>query len=142
MATAPTTPPVHPGDILQDSDGLLYLASEIHNWGVGAVMRWRVEDQTHEHYFRLKPGQFTVVGTAHLLPEEVAQRRRDSLAQARMIAMESPAYGASDSSDPFQWAINAATQARAWGGDAPTAIAEAAQKWASTYPGLALEIGK
>ncbi|MEJ7831280.1 MAG: hypothetical protein WKF79_00055 [Nocardioides sp.] len=79
---------VHPGDILQDSQGLLYLASEVHGWGVGAVQRFDHAGDVIEAYHRLKPGQFVVVGTAHTLPEAVAQARRDSLATERAIAKD------------------------------------------------------
>lgn len=81
----------HPGDIIQDSDGLLYLVSEVHGWGAGAVMRWReprATDDIAEHYYRFKPGQYVVVGAAHMLPEAVAQARRDSLKLQREIERE------------------------------------------------------
>lgn len=87
MATEETIT-VHPGDILQDADGLFYLASETHSWGVGAVMRWRDGDEVRETYHRLKPGQFVVVGAGHILPEDVRGRRRDSLTTARALAKE------------------------------------------------------
>ena len=87
MATDETVT-AHPGDILQDQDGLLYLATETHSWGVGAVQRAHYNGEVRETYSRLKPGQFVVVGTAHMLPEEVAQARRDSLATERALARE------------------------------------------------------
>lgn len=80
---------VHPGDIVQDSDGLFFLVTETHSWGVGAVQRDRVPGGLiREAYFRLKPGQFVPVGVAHTLPEEVAQARRDSLALERQLAAD------------------------------------------------------
>lgn len=88
MATDPNTQIVHPGDVIQDSDGLFLLVTETRSWGVGAVERWRegpVPYEIKEHYHRMKPGTFWVVGPAHLIPEEVAQARRDSLALARDI---------------------------------------------------------
>lgn len=87
MATDETVT-VHPGDILQDSDGLFYLAAETHSWGIGAVLRWRQDDQVRETYHRMKPGQFVVVGVAHTLPEEVRAARRDSIATARALARD------------------------------------------------------
>ena len=87
MATEETVR-VHPGDIVQDSDGLFLLVASTHQWGVGAVMRWRQDDEVREHAYRLKPGQFRVVGVAPVLPEEVAQARRDSLATERALAAE------------------------------------------------------
>lgn len=79
---------VHPGDIIQDADGMLLLVASTHRWGVGAVLRCRHDGEDREHYYRMKPGQFVVVGAAHMLPEEVAQARRDSLATARTVAKE------------------------------------------------------
>lgn len=76
MATETTI--VHPGDIVQDARGLIFLVSETHRWGVGALLR----AETGDSYHRLKPGQFAVVGQAHTLPVEIAQRRRSSLAAA------------------------------------------------------------
>lgn len=89
MATAETQT-VHPGDIIQDSEGLLYLVAETHRWGVGAVQRWRQDGDVVEHYYRLRASQhpFVVVGAAARLPEEVAQRRRDSIATSRALAKE------------------------------------------------------
>lgn len=83
---------VHPGDIIQDADGLLYLASETHRWGVGAVLRWRLPDgEVRETYHRMKPGQFVVCGEAHFMPEAVRQARRDSITNARAVAKEKAA---------------------------------------------------
>jgi hypothetical protein len=79
---------VHPGDILQDTSGQFFLAASTHSWGVGAVQRWTDGGEVRETYHRLKPGQFVVVGSAHTLPEEVAQARRDSIATARALARE------------------------------------------------------
>lgn len=88
MATDETVT-VHPGDIIQDSDGLLYLASETQRWGVGAVLRWRLPDgEVRESYHRMKPGQFTVCGEATLMPEEVRAARRDSIATAKAVAKD------------------------------------------------------
>jgi hypothetical protein len=83
---------VHPGDIVQDSEGLLYLVSEVHRWGIGAVSRMKVSPlDVIERYTRMKPGQFVVVGTAHTLPVEVTQRRKDSLALAADLARDKAA---------------------------------------------------
>jgi hypothetical protein len=79
---------VHPGDIVQDSEGQFYLVASTHKWGVGAVQRWTDAGQVRETYSRLRPGQFVVVGTGHLLPEEVAQARRDSLRLAADLARD------------------------------------------------------
>lgn len=87
MATEEATA-VHPGDIIQDSQGLLYLASEVHGWGVGAVQRFAHQGDVLEAYHRLKPGQFVVVGAAHMLPPELAAARKDSIATERAIAKE------------------------------------------------------
>lgn len=87
MATE-DTPPVHPGDIVQDTSGQFYLVTETHKWGVGAVQRWTDGGEVRETYSRLRPGQFVVVGVGHLLPEDVSQARRDSLTTARALAKE------------------------------------------------------
>lgn len=82
---------VLPGDIVQDSAGMIYLVSETHRWGVGAVMRWLDQGQTLEAYFRLKPEQFAVVGTAALLPTEIAERRNEAERHAAEIKSEAKA---------------------------------------------------
>lgn len=87
MATEETIT-VHPGDIVQDTDGYLHLVSETHGWGVGAIQRLRDGVVEREFYTRLKPGQFVVVGTAHILPTTVAQRRKDSLATQQEVERE------------------------------------------------------
>lgn len=79
---------VHPGDIIQDSTGQLMLVTQTKPWGVGAVQRWHDGIEMQERYHRLKPGQFVVCGAAHLLPEEIAQARRDSLRTAAQQAKE------------------------------------------------------
>lgn len=79
---------VHPGDVVQDSDGLFLLVTQCHGWGIEAVMRWRQGPPPYEiaeHGYRLKPGQFVVVGTAHTLPVEVRQARQDSLRTEREV---------------------------------------------------------
>ena len=80
MATETTT--VHPGDIVQDARGLIFLVSETHRWGVGALLK----TETGDSYHRLKPGQFVVVGQAHTMNPDIAGRRRDSLAAAAEAA--------------------------------------------------------
>jgi hypothetical protein len=84
---------VHPGDIIQGTQqgpahGHLFLVTETHRWGVGALARWYEGGGDHETYYRLKPGQFAVVGAAAILPPEVAAARRDSIANAREVARE------------------------------------------------------
>lgn len=84
---------VHPGDILQGTEqgpqhGHLFLVTETHRWGAGAVARWHHDGDDHEVYHRFKPGTFAVVGAAHILPPEVAAARRDSLATQRQLAKE------------------------------------------------------
>lgn len=87
---------VHPGDIIQStrddwSKGRLFLVEETHRWGVGAVHCYSHAGEEFSVYVRYKPSDFAVVGAAVLLPPEVAQRRRDSLATQRIIAKESGA---------------------------------------------------
>lgn len=85
---------VHPGDIIQATQqgpihGHLFLVSETHRWGVGAVMRWTDDGEDRETYHRFTdPAAFVVVGTAHLLPPDVAARRRDSVATQRTVERE------------------------------------------------------
>lgn len=88
MATEPETVTVHPGDIIQDSSGQIMLVTQTKRWGVGAVQRWHDGIEMQERYHRLKPGQFVVCGAAHLMPEEVAQARRDSLKLAAQVAKD------------------------------------------------------
>lgn len=88
MATTPEKPPVHPGDIIQDSNGQIMLVTQTRAWGVGAVQRWHDGIEMREVYHRLHHGQFVVCGAAHLLPEEVSKARRDSLKLAAEIAKE------------------------------------------------------
>ena len=86
MATE-QAPPIMPGEVIQDANGHLYLASEIHRWGVGALMRWTEGGQERESYHRLKAGQFVRLGPAHTVPKEIAQRRADAIAhQAELDA--------------------------------------------------------
>lgn len=82
---------VHPGDIVQDNEGLLYLVGETHGWGLGAVMRWKDRGAVHESYHRLKPGQFVPCGQGHILPGELSRARRESLATAAELAGTPPA---------------------------------------------------
>lgn len=82
MATDQPTPRLHPGDIIQDSTGLLMLVTQIKPRFVGAVQRWHDGIEMQERYHRLKHGAFVRVGAAHLLPEDIAGARRDSIAQA------------------------------------------------------------
>lgn len=88
MATEEKKIIVHPGDIIQDSTGQLMLVTQTKRWGVGAVQRWHDGIEMQERYHRLKPGQFVVCGAAHLLPEEVSQARRDSLATQQVVEKE------------------------------------------------------
>lgn len=88
MSDQDSTIQVFPGDIVQTADGMLLLVSETFGWGVGAVMRWIDRGDERETYHRLKPGQFVKVGEAHLLPEAVAQARRDAVRTAREIARD------------------------------------------------------
>lgn len=76
---------VHPGDVIQDRDGLLYLVTECHGWGVGAILRWRDGEDVREHYFRFKPGSFALAGAGAILPPHVAAARRDSIATMRDV---------------------------------------------------------
>jgi hypothetical protein len=84
---------VHPGDIIQGtqqgpSHGHLFLVTETHRWGVGAVHRWSEHGADKETYWRFKAGQFAVVGVAPLMPPEVAAARRDSVEGALAVARE------------------------------------------------------
>lgn len=88
MATESETVTVHPGDIIQDSAGQLMLVTQTKPRFVGAVQRWHDGIEMQERYHRLRPGSFVVCGAAHLLPEEIAQARRDSLKLAAEIAKE------------------------------------------------------
>lgn len=88
MATEPKPTSPHPGDIIQDSHGQIMLVTQTRAWGVGAVQRWHDGIEMRERYHRLKPGEFVVCGAAHLLPEEIAQARRDSLKLAATLAKE------------------------------------------------------
>lgn len=88
MATEQKTITVHPGDIIQDSSGQLMIVTQTPKWGVGAIQQWHDGFDMQERYHRLKPGQFVVCGVAHLLPEEIASARRDSLKLAAEIAKE------------------------------------------------------
>lgn len=87
MATEETIS-VHPGDIIQDSNGQLMLVTQTKPRFIGAVQRWHDGIEMQERYHRLRPGSFVVCGAAHLLPEEIAQARRDSLKLAAEIAKE------------------------------------------------------
>lgn len=92
MATEETVI-AHPGDIIQGTQqgpthGHLFLITETHRWGVGAVARWHDDATDHETYNRFKPGTFAVCGAAAILPPEVAAARRDSIATARALARE------------------------------------------------------
>lgn len=88
MATEPETVTVHPGDIIQDSAGQLMIVTQTKPRFIGAVQRWHDGIEMQERYHRLQPGQFVVCGAAHLLPEEISQARRDSLATAAKLAKE------------------------------------------------------
>ena len=103
---------VHPGDIVQDTSGQFYLVASTHKWGVGAVQRWTDGGETRETYHRLKPGQFVPVGVAHMLPEEVSQARRDSLALER--AMEAERLSDPDNLTP-QWDVEVRFNGRTTG---------------------------
>lgn len=95
MATEEEVIAVHPGDIIQATvqgpiHGHFLFVTETQRWGVGAVLRWFDPDlqEDREVYHRMKPGTFAVVGTAAIMPPEVAAARRDSLATARAVARE------------------------------------------------------
>lgn len=88
MATESKTLIVHPGDIIQDSAGQLMLVTQTKPRFIGAVQRWHDGIEMQERYHRLRPGQFNVCGTAVIMPEEVAQARRDSLKTAALISRE------------------------------------------------------
>lgn len=79
---AESTIVVHPGDIIQDTHGQLMLVTQTKPRFVGAIQRWHDGIDHQERYHRLRPGEFYVCGAAHLLPEEIAQARRDSLRTA------------------------------------------------------------
>jgi hypothetical protein len=83
---------VHPGDIIQGTaqgptHGHLFLITETHSWGVGAVARWHERGTDRETYNRFKPGTFAVCGAAAILPPDVVAARRDSVAAAREAAL-------------------------------------------------------
>lgn len=93
MATEEQTLVVHPGDIIQGTSqdargGHFFLVTQCKAWGVGAVHRWHNQGSDFEDYYRFRPTEFVVVGAAHLLPPEIAQARRDSLATAALVAKE------------------------------------------------------
>lgn len=94
MATEETVI-VHPGDIIQATQqgpihGHLLFVSETHRWGVGAVLRWPDPDlqEDREVYHRMKPDTFVKVGTAAIMPPDVAAARRDSIATQRAVQRE------------------------------------------------------
>ena len=96
MATEQKTLVVHPGDIIQATtkdgrNGHFFLVSQCKSWGVGAIQRWLdgADDKEAYHRFATRPEpEFVVVGAAHLLPVELAQARRDSIATAAAVAKE------------------------------------------------------
>lgn len=84
---------VHPGDIIQGTtpdsrNGHFFLVTQCKAWGVGAIQRWHQDGDDKEAYHRFRPAEFVVVGAAHLLPPELAQARRDSIATARTVERE------------------------------------------------------
>lgn len=88
MATE-SEPAPHPGDVIQDSNGLIYLVTEVRAWGVGALMRWTDRSGAPlESYHRFKAGQYFIVGPARLLPPAVSEARRASLTTAQAVERE------------------------------------------------------
>lgn len=82
MATESKTLVVHPGDIIQDLHGRLMIVTQTKPRFVGAIQRWHDGIEDRERYHRLRPGEFHVCGVAMILPEAVAQARRDSIRTA------------------------------------------------------------
>lgn len=80
--------PAMPGDVIQDTDGLFLLVTEVRKRGVGAIARWREGPDIKEHYARLAHGQYRVVAAAPMLPPEVQQARRAALQTARAVERE------------------------------------------------------
>src|SRR3546814_10586258 len=96
MATDQKTLVVHPGDIIQGTTkdsrgGHFFMVSQCKAWGVGAIQRWIDGTEDREAYYRFKirpEPEFVVVGAAHLLPVEIAQARRDSIATTAAVAKD------------------------------------------------------
>lgn len=87
MATESTLV-VHPGDIIQDQHGQLMIVTQTRPRFIGAIQRWHDGIEDRERYHRLRPGEFHVCGAAALLPEAIAQARRDSLRTAAEAVRE------------------------------------------------------
>lgn len=86
----PAPQPTHPGDIIQaviqgPMQGHLLLVQQVKRWGVGALLRWVDSTGERETYFRLKPDEYVVIGGAHILPSDIAEARRDSIATAQSV---------------------------------------------------------
>lgn len=93
MATELKAPVVHPGDVIQATTkdsrgGHFFMVTQCKAWGVGAIQRWIDGTDDREAYYRFKRREFVIVGAAHLLPVEIAQARRDSIATAAAVAKE------------------------------------------------------
>lgn len=88
MTDQPERPVVHPGDIVQDADGVLYLTETVNRWGLGVILRWRSGSDIHEHYVRLKHGDYHVAGQAPMLPPELLADRRASVATHEAVERE------------------------------------------------------
>lgn len=95
MATDETQT-VHPGDVIQSikndwSRGHFFLVEQTRSWGVEAVMNLPPREGFTEGtavYNRFKPGDFAVIGGAHLISVEVLQARKDSLRTAAEVERE------------------------------------------------------
>ena len=96
MATEQQQQAPHPGDLIQITDAAspahshIALVQEVRRWGVGAVIRYPVAgDQVAEIYYRLAREQFIIIGAAPLLPPDLIEARKQSLASAAALAGES-----------------------------------------------------
>lgn len=85
---------VHPGDIVQITDGkhagvgCLLIVEGCYGWGIGCTMRWSDKDRVWESYHRLKPSQFAVCGAASVVKPDVLAARRDSIGTERLVRSE------------------------------------------------------
>ena len=89
-----TTIVVHPGDVVQITQAdhryraALGIVQECHGWGVGVNLIAISNGRPVEAYERLRPGQFVVIGSAFLMPPEVAAARKASIEHAEDLARE------------------------------------------------------
>jgi hypothetical protein len=99
-----SVPQTHPGDIIQVTDKAhggfpaILLVHEVRAAHVEARQQYPL-DLPQGAPVRLKPGQFVVVGAAHLLPAELAKARAASIETAALVAKENPGNSAGQKED-------------------------------------------